>query len=47
MNIRPVGAELLHADGRADTDRTTLLVAFRNYPDAPKHFSSFVDVINT
>jgi len=34
MKIRPVGAELLHADGR--TDMTKLIVAFRNSANAPK-----------
>jgi len=32
--IRPVGAELFHADGR--TDMTKLTVAFRNFSNAPK-----------
>ena len=44
MKIRPEGAELLHADGRAgrqagrQTDRhdmTKLVVAFRNFANAP------------
>ena len=34
MKIRPVGAELFHADGR--TGMTKLIVAFRNFVDAPK-----------
>ena len=34
MKIRPVGAELFHADGR--TDMTKLIVAFRNFSKAPK-----------
>ena len=40
--IRPVGAELLHADGRMDgrTDRQTdmmkLIVAFRKFANAPR-----------
>jgi hypothetical protein len=34
MKIRPVGAELLHADGW--TDKTKLIVAFRNFSKAPK-----------
>jgi hypothetical protein len=33
MKIRPVGAELLHADGQ--TDMTKLIVAFRNFANAP------------
>ena len=42
MKIRPVGAELYHADGRIDigtdrqTDVTKLLVAFRNSANASK-----------
>jgi hypothetical protein len=34
MKIRSVGAELFHLDGR--TDITKLIVAFRNFADAPK-----------
>jgi len=33
--IRPVVAELFHADGQ--TDMTTLIVAFRNCAKAPKN----------
>jgi hypothetical protein len=33
--IRPVGAELFHADRR--TDMTKLIVAFRNVANAPKN----------
>jgi hypothetical protein len=33
MKIRPVGAELFHADGR--TDMTKLVAAFRNFANAP------------
>jgi hypothetical protein len=38
MKIRPVGAELFLADGRTDgwTDKTMLIVAFRNLSKAPK-----------
>ena len=42
MRIRPVGAELFHADRRTEgwTDRRTdmkkLIVAFRNFAKAPK-----------
>jgi len=38
MKIRPVGAELFHADGQTDrqADMTTLTVAFRNFACAPK-----------
>ena len=35
MKIRPVGAELFHADGQ--TDWTKLTVAFRNFAKAPKN----------
>jgi len=34
MNIRPMGAELSHADGRAETAK--LIVAFRNFANAPE-----------
>jgi hypothetical protein len=34
MKIRPVGAELFHADGQ--TDMTKLIVVFRNLAKAPK-----------
>jgi hypothetical protein len=34
MKIRPVGAELFHADGR--TDMMKIIVAFRNFANAPK-----------
>jgi len=43
MKIRPVGAELFHADGGADgrtdghTDMTNLIVAFRNFANLPKY----------
>ena len=33
MKIRPVGAELFHADGQ--TDKTKLIVVFRNTANAP------------
>jgi len=33
MNIRPLGAEWFHADGR--TDSTELIVAFRNFANLP------------
>jgi len=37
MKVRPVGTELFHADGRTDrqTGMTKLLVAFRNFANAP------------
>jgi hypothetical protein len=34
MQIRPVGAELLHADRRKDLRK--LIVVFRNFANAPK-----------
>jgi hypothetical protein len=34
MKIPPVGAELFHADGQ--TDMTKLIVAFRNFVNAPE-----------
>jgi hypothetical protein len=36
--FRPVGAELFHADGQ--TDITKLVVAFRNFANAPENVSS-------
>ena len=36
MKIRPVGAELFHADGQTDTAMTMLTVTFRNFANAPK-----------
>jgi len=38
MKIRPVGAELFHADGR--TDMTMLIVAFREFANGPKNYSN-------
>jgi hypothetical protein len=39
MEIRPAGAELIHAGGRTDTqtDMTKLIVAFRSFANAPKN----------
>jgi hypothetical protein len=43
MKIRPVGAELFHADRQTDgrtegqTDMTKLTVTFRNFANAPKN----------
>jgi hypothetical protein len=34
VKIRPLGAELFHADGR--TDMTKLIAAFHNLANAPK-----------
>ena len=38
MKIRPVGAELVHADGQTDRQRdmTKLIVSFSNFANAPK-----------
>ena len=38
MKILPVGAELFHADRQTNvqTDKTKLIVAFRNFAYAPK-----------
>jgi hypothetical protein len=35
MKIRPLGAELFHADGLSDM--TKLIVTFRNFVNAPKN----------
>jgi len=40
MEIRPVGAELFHAGGRTDTDMTKLIIAFRDFANAPKKSST-------
>jgi hypothetical protein len=40
MKIRPVGAELFHADGRRDM--TKIIIAFRNFANVPKHLSQYV-----
>jgi len=41
MKIRPVGAELFHADRL--TDMTNLIVAFRNIANEPKKILRRVD----
>ena len=43
IKICPVGAELIRADGRTDgrTDMTKLIVAFRNFANAPKSSTFF------
>jgi len=43
IKIRPVGAELFHVDGR--TDMTKLIVAFRNFANAPKKKNHSHDAI--
>jgi hypothetical protein len=37
MKVRPLGAELFHADGQ--TDMTKLTVASRNFANCPKEHS--------
>ena len=37
IKIRPVGAELFHADGQTERQTTKLIVAFRNFVNAPKN----------
>jgi hypothetical protein len=37
MNIRPVGTDLFNADRQ--THMTKLIVAFRNFVDAPKNYA--------
>jgi hypothetical protein len=44
MKIRPVGAELFHADGR--TDMTNLKVAFRNSAEVPEDILLNSDGLN-
>jgi hypothetical protein len=51
MKIRPVGAELFHADGRTDVQKnmTKLRVTYRNFANAPKykeHFSTCHSLIS-
>jgi hypothetical protein len=41
MKILPVGDELFRADRQ--TDKTTLIVDFRNYPKGPKNASYVID----
>jgi hypothetical protein len=47
MKIRPVGAEVFHADGRRDgrTDRqmTKVIVAFRNFANELKN--EFLNIV--
>jgi len=45
MKIRPVGAELFHVDRQ--NDMTKLIVAFRNFANAPKkrHLSHVVEKV--
>ena len=48
MKIRPVRAELFHADGRTDGQpaMTKLIVAFRNFANAPKRAIMNLSKIN-
>ena len=41
MKIRPVGAELFHADGRTErrTDMTKLIVTVRNFANEAKNIT--------
>ena len=42
MKIRPVGAELFHADGRTGGhDTTKLIITFRNFVKATKNWRQF------
>jgi len=45
MKIRPVGAELFHADGQ--TDMMKLTVAFRNFSNAPKVYTNSLTSFTT
>jgi hypothetical protein len=49
MKIRPVKAELFHADRRTDgeTEMTKLIVAFRNIANAPKNWQSCIQWVIT
>jgi len=44
MKIRPVGAELFHADGRTNrrTGMAKLIVVFRNFANAPKTYLFYI-----
>jgi hypothetical protein len=44
MKIRPMGAELLHADGQR-AGMTKLIVAFRNSETAPKRTSKNMNCV--
>jgi len=43
MKIRPVGANLCHADGRTDrqTEIVKVIAAFRNFATAPKNWQNW------
>jgi hypothetical protein len=46
IKIRPLGAELFHTEGRTDrqTDMTKLIVAFRNFVNAPENVTQKIHV---
>jgi hypothetical protein len=50
LKIRPVGAELFHADGQTDgrtekrTEKTQLIVAFRNFANTLNNFQSNTNI---
>jgi hypothetical protein len=43
MKIRPVGAEVFHADGQ--TDMAKIIVAFRNFANLPKIYNLMSTII--
>ena len=45
MKIRPVGAELFHANGQTE-NMTKLIVAFLNFADAPNIFYLLIGFYN-
>jgi len=45
MKFRPVGHELFHEDGR--TDMTELMVALRNFTNAPENLSVLASTWNS
>jgi hypothetical protein len=47
MKIRPVGAELFHADGRTDTHMTKLIRAFRDFANVPKKYGRRMNIVLT
>jgi hypothetical protein len=44
MKVRPVGAEVFHADRKTDTHMTKLTVAFRTFANAPKYISMRLEI---
>jgi hypothetical protein len=54
MKIRPVGAELFHAEGQMDrrtdgrtADMMKLRVVFCNFENAPKKYNKIIGTIST